>query len=237
MIKRAISPKELYRLPEKGVEAQKIRALLYAYGTQYDFCRFYTSRNLALCDLNGSVVLCENGECDYAELAEFLCFNGFCDIFCSDELGGRLEKLLNCGSQTVNLMRFCGKAAEFPVADVNKAPQLGEVFKILSAVFKIDFEPWYVDMSHRIRHGVSAARVLDGSALIIQHNINGEALLSQIATVPEKRGRGAASRLILSLCAELEPSAVFVICENGLLSFYEKLGFEKTAEKRVLTRN
>lgn len=224
-------------LPEKGVEAQKIRALLRAYGTQYDFCRFYTSCHITLCDLNGGFVICENGECDVEELAEFLSFNGFSDIFCSNDLGGRLKELLSCGSQTVNLMRFREKIPNSTETDVNKTPPLEDVYKILSTAFEIDFEPWYVDMSHRIRHGVSGARVLDRSALIIQHNINGEALLSQIATTPERRGQGVASKLILSTCVELATSEIYIICEDKLLPFYEKIGFEKIAEKYVLTRS
>ncbi len=234
MIKRVNSPEELL-LPEKGVEAQKIRALLLAYGTGYDFCRFYTSENLAFCEMNGSFVLCENGNCDFEELARFLAFHGFSEIFCSKEFGERLAAFLNCGFKAVNLMIFCGSSLE--CSDVEKNPPLGEIYKILSKAFAFDYEPWYVDMSHRIRHGIAQVRKLDGSALTIQHNLNEEALLSQIATVPEKRGRGTASRLILSACAELSLSKVFVICENGLLPFYEKIGFEKIDEKIVLTRN
>ena len=129
-------------------------------------------------------------------------------------------------------MRFCGT----PVccSEVVTDPPLDEVFGILASSFEIDYEHWYVDMSHRIRHNVAKARKHDGSALIVQYDINGEALLSQIATLPEQRGRGSASRLISSACAELSPSDVYVICEDKLLPFYSRIGFEKTSDKFII---
>ena len=42
MIARLDTAEQLSALPEKGIEAQKIRALLKAYGTSYDFCRFFS---------------------------------------------------------------------------------------------------------------------------------------------------------------------------------------------------
>lgn len=234
MIRRASFESELFRLPKRGVEAQKIRALLNAYGTKYDFCRFFVSDFFILCEMNGSFVVAEiadNGSID--ELADFFAFSGFSEIFCSESLGIRLGSLLCCNAQIVNLMRVCGASVESE--EIEKSPPLDEVYKILKTAFDIDYESWYADMSHRIRHNVAAARKLGDSALIIQHNLNGEALLSQIATAPESRGKGNAARLISAVCAELSPSEVFVICEDSLTGFYNKIGFERSGFKAILT--
>lgn len=236
MIKRAHAAEELSRLPLHGIEAQKIRALLSAYGTKYDFCRFYVSEDVILCETDGSFVLSEIGGkfCSehVEELAEFLSLHGFSEVFCSKALGAGLSEMLQCRVQSVNVMRFCGSAAECP--DVEKSPPLDEVFTVLKTAFDIDYDRWYVDMSHRIRHNVASARKLGGSVLMIQHNINGEALLSQIATAPELRGRGGASRLIRSVCAELSENEVYVLCEDRLLPFYRKIGFEISDVKSIL---
>ena len=235
MIRRAFSSEELAHLPQKGVEAQKIRALLLAYGTKYDFCRFYVSEEVILCETDGSFVVCEIREIDnVSELADFFKFNSFSEVFCSETIGEMLSKSLKGVCQKVNLMRFCGNPVR--CAEVEQAPPLDGVFKIISSSFDVDYEHWYVDMSHRIRHNVAKARMLGNSALIIQHDINGEALLSQIATLPEARGSGSASRLVSSVCAELCDSDVIVICEDMLLPFYNRLGFEKTADKFILSR-
>lgn len=234
MIKRAYSSEELSQLPHKGIEAHKIRALLLSYGTKYDFCRFYASEDIILCEMDGSFVVCETGKIgDISELADFIAFNGFTEIFCSETIWEMLSCKLKCCSKRVDLMRFCGT----PVgcAEVETEPPLDKVYKILSSSFEIDYEKWYVDMSHRIRHNVAKARKLGSSALVIQHNLNGEALLSQIATIPKERGCGSASRLISSVCAELSESDVYVICEDKLVPFYRKIGFEKTSDKFIIT--
>lgn len=235
MIKRVYSPEELARLPKTGVEAQKIRALMLAYGTNYDFCRFYLSDKAAFCEMSGSFVLCglsEHKKQDVEELSGFFAMRGFSEIFCSDALGKALSEKLRCKTMKVNLLRFDGKLHEN--AEIDKSPPLDEVFKILDAFFDIDYEQWYVDMSHRIRHNIAKARRLDDSVLIIQHDLNGEALLSQIATLPEKRKTGGATRLINAVCAELSNSAVFVLCEDSLLDFYLKIGFVKVSDKMIL---
>lgn len=232
MIKRAKSPEELKNLPKTGVEAQKIRSLLLAYGTDYDFCRFFTAENLILAQLNGDFVISDFGETDFEELSEFLNFSGFSEIFCSEYLGQTLEKRLDVTRENVNLMRFSC------VPEKNELEILApaDAYRIIKTGFGFEFEPWYLDMSHRVRHGVSRLYGLDGAALAVQYNLNGEALISQVATLPEKRGKGCARRLISAVCAELHESEVFVLCEDRLLDFYGKIGFVPEDEKCCLRR-
>lgn len=228
MIRRVLTGGEMSKLPKYGIEAQKIRALLVSYDLKYDFCCFYVGEFRAGCAflgrLNGSFVLSENGKCDLGELAEFLTFSGFSEIFCSENAGKELAALLPCCTQRVNVMRFEGNAVPY---DIETEPPLDNVYTVLKTAFDIEYEPWYLDMSHRIRHGVSAFRALNDSVLAIQHNINGEALLSQVATTPEMRGKGNARRLISAVCSELSDSDVYVICEDALLEFYRRLGFRR----------
>ena len=232
MIKRAKSPEELKNLPKTGVEAQKIRSLLQAYGTDFDFCRFFTGENVALAQLNGDFVISDFVETDVEELSEFLNFNGFSEIFCSEYLGQALEKRLDVTRENVNLMRFSG------VPEKNELEILApaDAYRIIKTGFSFEFEPWYLDMSHRVRHGVSRLYGLGGSALAVQYNLNGEALISQVATLPEKRGKGCARRLISAVCAELHESEVFVLCEDRLLDFYGKIGFVPEDEKCCIRR-
>ena len=168
MIRRVFSPNELSALPRKGVEAQKIRALLRSYGTKYDFCRFYASENAVLCEIDGDFVICETGNApDIEELAGCFTFGGFSEIFCSEELGVPLAERMRCYSQRVNLMRFEGEPVP-NTDDIEISPLLDEVYNILKTAFDIEYEPWYADMSHRIRHNVAKARKTDNSVLIIQ---------------------------------------------------------------------
>ncbi len=210
-------------LPDSGILAQKIRALMFAYGTEYEFCRFYYSDDFIISELDGEFVVSEIGcNPNYDELSEFFGFCGFSKIFCSKRVGERLSEHIRCKCEIVNLMRFAGQEI---LCETESNPPLSEVYEILKSAFDIKFEPWYVDMSHRIRHGITSVRRLGDSILTIQHNLNGEALLSQIATSPKGRNKGNATRLIRAVCAELYPSAVFVLCHNELVEFYKKVGF------------
>lgn len=223
MIKRISTAGEFAALPPKGVEAQKIRALLHAYGTDYDFCRFFIHNvDSFLAEMGGSYVLCSGGKCAPEEVAGFLGFNGFSELLCNEKIGTQISAILGGRLSLINLMKFVGSAQDFKV---ERAPALREVYEIIGTVFGFEFEPWYLDMSHRTRHGVARCLKLGGSALVIQHEINGEALISQVATLPAERGKGGASRLLSAVCAELSGSEVYVLCEDRLISFYEKNGF------------
>lgn len=233
MIKRIADDDELNALLKRldnGVEAQKIKALAASYGVKYDFCRFYVAGSSVLCGLNGDSIL--YGCDDPDELAEFFDFAGFSQIFCSLNAGNELTERLDCRREDINLMRFIGGGA---TCELERETPLGELYEILKTGFDIEFEPWYLDISHRIRHGVARTRRLGDSALVIQHEIGGAALLSQIATLPESRRKGNAARLISAVCAELYPSAVYILCGDKLLGFYEHVGFEKERKLTVLT--
>ncbi|MBQ4166061.1 MAG: GNAT family N-acetyltransferase [Oscillospiraceae bacterium] len=232
MISQIFEPCEFSALPEKGVEAQKIRALYNAYGAKYDFCRFYRQGNSYISVLDGSFVLCVDSTADLEELADFLQMQGVSDIFCSKGAGNALSDKLGRGFDVVNLMKFSGGSV---CAEFDNESSLSDVYKIISDGFDIAFEPWYLDMSHRVRHGISKCCVLDGkAALVIQHDINGEALLSQVATLKSHRGEGLAKKLVTSVAASLAPSAVYVVCEDALIGFYERCGFEAIGKKCII---
>lgn len=221
-------------LSESGVEAQKIRALLLAYGTNYDFCRFFTAGKMIVARFYDDFIISDNGVIDFDELCEFLNFSGFSRIFCSENIGKNLADNLALNYNKLNLMRFCGNFGN--ISEKIFEPDLSDAYEILKTSFEIDFEPWYLDMSHKIRHGISRIYGIDKSVLAVQHNLCGEALLSQIATIPEKRRNGTATELILSVCAMLRDSKIFVLCEDGLMPFYEKIGFEYCGTKYEVFR-
>lgn len=239
MIKRVSTDDELLSAlgslseDKANVEALKIYALWLCYGIKYDFCRFYEADGAVICVLDGSFVVSDRGNCDFEELAVFFDIGGFSDIFCSKRFGYGISEHMCCDRCDVNLMRFNGVPHDTEYVTEKDTP-LEEFYGILKTSFDIGFEPWYLDMSHRIRHGVSRTRRLGGSVLVIQHELFGSALISQVATEPGERGKGGASRLISAVCAELSESEVYVICEDSLCGFYEKNGFSKLCKKCIL---
>ena len=232
MIKRIDNEAELAFLPEKGIEANKIRALFLAYGLKYDFCRFYIQDDeCIISSLDGSFVICGDSP-DYEELAKFFTVNGFSDIFCSEEAGLCLTEYLPSDKHRVNFMKYSGDP--YPCA-VDEAPSLTDVYAILKDCFDIDFEPWYLDMSHRVRHGVSQCFLLnETSTVTVQYDINGEALISQVATKKDSRGQGTGSRIVKAVSSKLSPSEVYIICEDELIDFYKRSGYTKIGKKCII---
>ena len=234
MTARITAPEDFERLPDRGIEAQKIRALYKAYGAEYDFCRFYRQNDdTFLAVLDGDYILCE-GEADNSELAGFFSAYGFGSVFCSEKAAEELSGRICAVCHEIYLMRYAG-GAEY-AENIEPQPQLDKVYEILKTAFDIQYEPWYLDMSHRIRHGISRCIILEGSTLTVQHDINGEALLSQIAALPQSRRKGNSRRLIRAVCGGLMPSEVFVLCEKELTEFYRKCGFEPVGLKCLLKR-
>lgn len=233
MTKRVTTANQLAGLPERGVEAQKIRALFNAYGGKYDFCKFFRQGDTYLACLDGSFVIADGADPDFDELAEFLNMHGFTDLFCSERAGGFLRELCNAEFTRVALMEHAEQKSDSP-ALAECTPS--EAWKIISTRFPIEFEPWYLDISHRVRHGVARC-VSDGkAALVIQHSINGETLLSQVAVLPEMERRGYASALIDSVC-KFVGGTIQIICEESLVGFYEKCGFTRIGSKYCAARN
>lgn len=228
MTERVYSAEQISGLPEHGVEAQKIRALFLAYGGGYDFCRFFRHGGTFLAALDGSFVIAEQPGADIEELAQFLALHGFTDIFCSEYMGQALIPLLNAEFTPVSLMEYAGEKGGALPAECSPS----EAWRVISSRFAIPFEPWYLDMSHRVRHGISRC-ISDGrAALVIQHAINGEALISQVSVLPEYEGQGIAGALLRQVSAAL-PESVQVVCEDSLCGFYERCGYRRVSKKFV----
>ena len=133
--------------------------------------------------------------------------------------------------------RVCLMELRMPEKSGEELPECSpsEAWKVISTRFPIDFEPWYLDMSHRVRHGVSRC-VSDGrSALVVQHSIGSESLISQVAVLSDFEGKGYAGGLLLRVCRALG-GEIRVICEDGLTGFYEKFGFRHAGYRYCAAR-
>lgn len=230
MIERIYTKEDLLDLPEHGVEAQKIRALWLAYGSQWDFCRFFRQGSAYLAALDGSFVICDENGCDTDELSGFLLAGGFSDIICSVDSGLKIGRSLGIEPKIVNLMTYAGA---YHSSKLPTEVQPGEIWNVIEKRFSPAFEPWYLDMSHRVRHGVTKCFSDGKAALVLQHDINNEALISQVCVLPDDEGKGYASGLLRKVCQDLS-STVQVVCEDELRGFYEKCDFIKTAELCIL---
>lgn len=97
-----------------------------------------------------------------------------------------------------------------------------------------EFEYWYVDMSHRCRHGRSVL-VCDADGAAGAHYYDGAALLCGIAAA--KEGGGSGRRLLGRLRDALPPQVgrlMAAVRPAGPHGFYLKCGFERVGQVYIM---
>ena len=102
----------------------------------------------------------------------------------------------------------------------------------------VDFESWYVDVSHRIRHGAAKAVTLNINGEIISSGIfssiyNNDAILTAVSTQSEFRRMGYASALVSAMVCDIKGKVYLMRDKNKNEEFYKKLGFENIGYWRM----
>lgn len=202
----------------------KIKALARGYGFEYPFLRFFRNENNTVIGAYyGSAVIC--GTMD-EEILHFCLSSGYGEI-----LFPKTAKLPEgITAQRLNIMEYKGNSEKSGTSPLSTDTPYSAVYDILKEGFDIPFDDWYTDTCHNVRHGISEVFTLENAATAQKmFTIDGITLVSLVAVKEEARKCGTGSRLIKAVSALLsEKSRVFVICEDRLLSFYMKNGYEIT---------
>ncbi|MGN0655765.1 MAG: GNAT family N-acetyltransferase [Ruminiclostridium sp.] len=238
MLKQVYSLKELF--PESytpDIFSGKIKALALAYGFNYPFCRFFVQDGGgAIADYYGEGVLFapENysgGE----ELVPFLKATGMKSIIMSAKV---CEKAgLQSAAKKSLIMAYCGENEQESPADLRADLPYERVFDILKDGFPLDFDSWYPDVCHFVRHGISKVYTIPGKATAtVMFSLDGVSLISYVASAENERGKGYALALVSYIAAEEQKRGFkpYVICEKGLCRFYEKAGFALSGEAAII---
>lgn len=211
----------------------KIRSLLDAYGTSYDFCKLYTNEEGGTI-LTYNSTLIADGELDESEL------DGFIEMLCPVTVEAPADICLDLSDEYVRTERSLFKAPKGSFCseeiDVKHNAFIADCFPIISEAFGItEFDEWYVDISHKIRHSVSDIYLYKTTTVTKAFDINGYVFLSHIATASADRGQGNAARLIKWLCEKYEKECkeVYLYSKNERYTFYQSLGFEKVLTDKV----
>lgn len=191
-------------------------------------------------------MLAANGaltEDEAAEAAQFLQLSGFNAILCENALGERIYKHFDneaCRTYVSNLMKFSSDGQCDDDAEIQLNPPLDDVYAILKTAFTLDYETWYVDASHRIRHGVSKTYIYDKiSTATLAFEIRGTCFLSLVATRADERKHGSATKMLRRLCSEYnkENKDTYLICLDERLHFYENAGFKPVGRVFNIKKN
>ncbi|MDE6506811.1 MAG: GNAT family N-acetyltransferase, partial [Eubacterium sp.] len=213
------------------IYAVRILSLLNAYSCKYPFARFYRQINddgavtAILSVLDKDITISFDKNADRDELSQFVSVIGFDSVLCDEAL--EIDSCYECG-----IVMKTDKSIEIPCnyMEIDEYPHLFDLYNFID-YGEINFDSWYVDISHRIRHGAAKAFTLNMDEEIISSAIfssiyKNNAILTGVQTKPEFRKMGYGSALISAMCCDFN-GTVYLMRENGRNeSFYKKLGFE-----------
>ncbi len=215
----------------------RVCALKQAYGLDVSFVQFFA-------DDRGSIAALMDG------FLSFYCVGELTDEWCAFLLMHSDIHILHTDAMTatafarkngfpltygsVYKLERLSSGAPLPFNYAELVPYR-EIYALLAAFFdRISaFEPWYVDISHRIRHDcchIATEYANDRIISIAMTVAETEeiALIGGVATVQEYRGKGAASRCIGQLISNLSQSTIFIAPDNDRAAqLYKTLGFTR----------
>ena len=223
--------------------AIRIDSLMRAYGANAPFVRFYTDDCGGMMSLmDGTAVLycCENAE----EWSVFITMNPeILHVHCSASIGRLLASLGGWQGREGVVLKYGGDV-NVAAENVCENPYLPNVHTLLCTCFDemAPLNAWYPDVSHRLRHDCGKiAVVLDGENVVSTAMTVAEtapaALLGQIATHSDYRGRGYARTCINSLISRCKGKSLYILpMTEYARALYEKMGFYPDGDWAELQR-
>lgn len=241
MIKRIDNADEIFSFSKSDIYAIRIKALLKSYGTSYDFAKFY----ICFSDYDEPCAIISSLDNDFTlsysmltqdnadEICAFITSIGYNSLLTDSEF------VITGTKYDSGIVMQASKRYDFPLTDatINEYPKLMDLFN-LDSYDKWDFEAWYVDLSHRIRHGTAKAYSLNINDEIISSAVyssiyKDDAILTSVETVPEYRGLGWASQLVSYMLGDIKGNVYLMREENKNEQFYLKLGFTNCGRWRM----
>lgn len=195
-----------------------------AYGFDKPFAQFWTDGTAAYGKTDGAVNIAGK-IADPDETRAFLSAVGAETVVCSAENAEKLKLQIAAGG--VILQKTHTNDAPQPPEEISPR----EVYAVLHANDMVGaFEPFYLDLSHRMRHGTvrcagiseDEKRVAAAVAVLGEH----AALLSAVGVLPACHHRGYGRRIVESMERMLPSGMVYILREeNKNEAFYKALGY------------
>lgn len=216
-----------------------------AYGIGKRFAPFYTDEAGTLLSLlDGNAVLVGEAT-DTAEWADFLSHAEIATLRAERAVAEKLAKKSKRPFSVQRVMQLQQFTGTLPSAISVPSPR--EMYLVLSAVFSENlpaFDNWYVDISHRLRHGlchvagIQRDEMLVTVAMTVAETTKG-AVLGSVATLPAYRKQGFSGacigHLVSNLRKENPDAAIYIIPKTDYAeSLYRKLGFSVCGEVGTL---
>lgn len=211
----------------------KILSIAQAYGVGEPFSQFWVQDGgPCIAKLDDTVVLNE-GNADWNELGEFLRMLDVKNVSCPEEVAKRLGLPISGQGE---IMCLHGAPETLHSADVEQNPGLREIYALLCAArsetfLPPEFEPFYMDMSYRTRHGAAMSVGIRREGELVACAIcsamtKHAAVISAVAVLPQHRRKGLGKSAVTALLSLLNREAVYLMRADGENEeFYRSLGF------------
>lgn len=218
----------------KTVFGCRILAAASAYGLAEPFAQFWAQgSSAAICKLDDTVILAADEAADFGELAEFIRMTGAARLLCSGEAADHLDFPVSVRGEIMAFQNVNQHPLP-PGAEVN--PGVREIHALLCACetphFQApEFEPFYLDLSHRVRHGAALAVGIRrngemAACAVCTAKTEGLAVVSAVAVKPELRHKGLGHAVLGALLSQLPQKSVFIFRAQGENeAFYRSFGF------------
>ena len=215
-----------------------LRAHLAAYGTDYDFCRFYemTYRRRAgiICVFNGAMTadFCDGVKPTSSmrrELAEFVDFQQPYSVELPHEIALR-QGFSGCISVERRFFEIPPKECSDGLIDPN--PET--VFSALGLPAD-SYPAWLTDTLRRVNRGCSELIGYGSSVLTVRFKSDGLAYITDLATPEDDRGKGYARELLGRASKSLwdRGFTAYLSAKPELFGFYRELGYPEIGEDKV----
>ncbi len=216
---------------------------LIAYGTEYDFAESWVQRENDTEDATvaafisrfyGDVAVCATKAANRAELEMFLSTIGYAGLVSNIPL---FDMPVDGHVMCLERGNTCSVRVSDEETHIVENGSLKEFYELLSKNYPDNvfsrYEDWLVDLSHRVRHGVTETAVLESdgekvataSALSITDRA---VLLGAISVNPDKRGKHFAHTLVKYFADKFKGRTVYIMCKPDKIGLYEKAGFTNT---------
>lgn len=217
---------------EKTAFGCKIAAIAGSYGFDKGFACFWldSRSDVVFCQVDGLMLL-SGTVVEPEETRAFFRAVGPQAVLCAVKNAEALGLPMAASGDVLKKRTDFGTAAPFPVGE---AP-IRAIYALLEETgMAVEFEPFYLDLSHRLRHGgafvftESREGTLAGCAVVSAVSQT-SAVLSALAVKEAYRRQGIGSSLVRRVEAQCPGKTLYVFRDRERnRSFYRELGYAKT---------
>lgn len=224
---------------------RKLLSYLNAYGTSYDFCRFYSVQDIGIYaymfQINSTLVIASALPLPPEEI---LCYIKMYQPYRVEAPFYILDTLgIPEGYKKLKRTQFEFSEhqpnSNFDETLIDENPNLMEVYDILAESFPTmqDKGLWLTDTSHRIRRGISKIYLYNHcTTTTVLFDIDNNVVIGQVATKEIHRGKKYARDLLYWLGHQLRQQGkkVTLFALDYRESFYQEIGFSVHSIENVL---